>query len=349
MNYWIKRAAILCVSVALCSLISHGAIRWLGIKHGHSGYQPYGGNGTKPTAILYCSSLGYDGIDWGRVSEVLQGTIESWATPGSSPSEWEADDRRSPDVAYTFIAVSPPDMNEYILCDTRAEIVPLSMAIRDLWNSDVDRELSKRILGQYPLMVVRTLFPTVGRSDGLLVGIRAKFLALGGGPASADVGDAPKFGSTAASEITEKVSDWSPGRLQRRMVLMHEACQSKYSFNGPKALALRRLLRRAASQGQVTMAVMPVSPFYQKEFLSPYVKEEFERVLAKLQHEYPQIKLIRLDSISTLDDNKMYYDLVHLNMYGQKIASAVFLDRMREYTSRQRVLSPSNTTTLSKK
>jgi hypothetical protein len=335
MNYWIKRAAILCVSVALCSLISHGAIRWLGIKPGHSGYQPYGRNGVKPTAILYCSSLGYSAIDWGRVSEALQGTIESWATGGSSPSEWEADDRRSPGVAHTFIVVSPAEMNEYILCDFRAEIVPLGMAIRDLWSSDVDWELSRRILDQYPLMVVRMLFPTVGRSDGLLVGIRKKLRTLRGDPTSTDVDDAPKFGSTGALEITEKVTDWSPGRLQRRMVLMREACQRKYSFNGPKALALRRLLRRATSQGQVTMAVVPVSPFYQKEFLSPHVKEEFERVLVKLQHEYPQMKLIRLDSISTLDDNNMYYDLLHLNMYGEKIASAAFLDRMREYTGPQ--------------
>lgn len=335
MNSWLRLVAILCVSVAICSLMSHGAVRWFGIISTHTGYQPYGQKTLKPTAVLYCSSLGYDGIDWGRVSEALHGTIESWATAGSSPSEWEAEDRRSPGVAITFIAVSPYDLNEYWLCDVRAEVVPLGMTIRDLRSSGADWELSKRILSQYPQMVVRKLFPTVGRSDGVMVGIRAKLRALAGGSASADEGDAPKFGSAGASEVTLKVTDWSPGQLQRRMLLMREACQGKHSFHGPKALALRRLLQRATSRGQVIVLAMPVSPFYRKEFLTSHVAEEFEEALVKLQQEYPQIKLIRLDRIPALDDNNMYADFVHLNMYGEKIATVAFLGRLRGYTGSQ--------------
>jgi hypothetical protein len=209
------------------------------------------------------------------------------------------------------------------------------MTIRDLRSSDVDWEFSKRILSQYPRMVVRKLFPTVGRSDGVMVGIRAKLGALTAGSTSASVEDAPKFGSTGASEVMLKVTDWSPGQLQRRMVLMRDACQGRHSFNGPKTLALRRLLQRAICHGQVTMVVMPVSPFYRKEFLTLQVTEKFEEALVKLQQEYLQIKLIRLDHIPALDDNNMYSDLVHLNMYGQKIATAGFLDRMGEYTGPQ--------------
>jgi hypothetical protein len=335
MNSSRKLAVILCVSVALCSLISHGAVRWFGIRFTHTGYQPYGQKWLKPTAVLYCSSLGYDGIDWERVSEALHGTIESWATAGSSPSEWEADDRRSPGVTNTFIAVSAYDLNEYWLCDVRAEVVPLGMTIRDLRNTGADWGFSKRILSQYLQMVVRKLFPTVGRSDGVMVGIRAKLRAFTGGPASADDGEAPKFGSTGASEVTLRVTDWSPGQLQRRVLLMREACQGKHSFYGPKALALRRLLQRATFRGQVTVVVMPVSPFYRKEFLTARVTEELEDALAKLQKGYPQIKLIRLDRLPALDDNSMYSDLVHLNVYGEKIATAAFLDRIREYRARQ--------------
>ncbi|MGD0236928.1 MAG: hypothetical protein ABSC55_20645 [Syntrophorhabdales bacterium] len=325
MNSWLKLVVILCVSVAICSLISHGAIRWFGIRHGHGGYQPYGQKALKPTAILYCSSLGYDGIDWGRVSEALQGTIESWATAGSSPSEWDADDRRSPGVTHAFIAVSPYDLNEYWLCDVRAEVVPLGMAIRDLRSSDVDGEFSRRVLSQYPLMVVRKLFPTVGRSDGVMVGIREKLRALTGGSTSADVGDAPKFGSTGASEVTLKVTDWSPGQLQRRIVLMRDACQGKHSFNGPKALALRRLLQRAIGQGQVTMVVMPVSPFYRKEFLSPHVTEEFEGVLVKLQ---PPRLLSRFQGGEVVPDRRKLRVCCKLEHHNRRVAPSCVVSHL---------------------
>ena len=329
MKDWLKLVAILCASGILCSVISHGAIRWFGIRSGHSGYQPYGKEGLKPKAVLYSSSLGYDGIDWQQVSEVLNGTIESWATAGSSPSEWESDDRRSQGVTHAFIAVSPYDLNEYWLCDVRAEVVPLGKTIRDLQASGVDWELCKRTLKQYPQMVVRKLFPTVGRSDGVMVGIRAKLQQITSGSKNPYVDDTPKLGAAGESKVTLKVTDWSPGQLQRRMLLMRESCEGKHSFNGPKAFALRRLLQRATRRGEVTMVVMPVSPFYRKEFLSPSVREEFEEALVKLQTEYPQIRLVRLDRISALDDNNMYGDLVHLNMYGEKIATAAFLDGIK--------------------
>jgi hypothetical protein len=329
MKPWLKLALILCMAVAIASAASHATIRWLGIKASHGGYRHYGSQNLKAQTILHGSSLAWDGLDWGQISEVLGGAIQSWVTPGSTPAEWEVEHRRSPNVNRAFIVVSPYDLNEYFLCDFRADIVPLGQTIQDLQYCGSDRQLCKRILSQYPQTFVRKLFPTVGRSDGIMVGIRAKFHQLISGVASMEVIDAPKLVATRTSEVVERVSDWSPARLQRRLVLMRTCFQGKHWFNGPKKVALARLLEEAGHQGQVVMVVMPVSPIYQKEFLVPSVMLGFEEALADLQHRNPQTRLVRLDQLPALNNNGMFYDLVHLNRYGQQIATAAFLEQLR--------------------
>jgi hypothetical protein len=62
-----------------------------------------------------------------------------------------------------------------------------------------------------------------------------------------------------------------------------------------KKLALERLLQQGGRQGEVTLVVMPVSPIYRKEFLSPRVLREFEGELDEMQQRCPQTRLIRLD------------------------------------------------------
>jgi hypothetical protein len=333
MKPWLKLTLILCMAVAIASSASHAAIRWLGIKASHGGYRHYGSQHLKAQTILHGSSLAWDGIDWGQISEVLGGTIQSWVTPGSTPSEWEVEHRRSLNVNRAFIVVSPYDLNEYFLCDFRADIVPLGQTIQDLHYCGFDRQLCKRILSQYPQTFVRKLFPTVGRSDGFMVGIRAKLHQLVSGVASMEVIDAPKLGSTRTSEIVERVSDWSPARLQRRLVLMRTGFQGKHWFNGPKKMAIARLLKESGLQGQVVMVVMPLSPIYQKKFLDSSVMQRFEEALEDLQHRSPQTRLVCLDQLPALNNNSMFYDLVHLNRYGQQIATAKFLEQLRSLWS----------------
>ena len=170
---------VLCLVVGICSTVSHLTVGWLKIKAGWGGYKYYGPAGLKVAGILYSSSPGYDGIDWNLVAEAIGGGIESWATAGSSPSEWEEFPKSEPKVKYTFIAVSAHDLNEYFLSDFRADIVPFNRTLRDLRQCGADWQFSKRMLSQYPAMLVRKLFPTVGRSDGVMVGIRAKLLEVG--------------------------------------------------------------------------------------------------------------------------------------------------------------------------
>ena len=283
----------------------------------------------KPPAILHGSSLAYDGLDWARISEGLDGAIESWATAGSSPAEWEMLHGRSPDATCAFIVVSPYDLNEFFLCDFRADIVPLGRTIRDLRKSDLDWQQDKRILSQYPRLFARKLFPTIGRSDGIMVGIRAKFQRLTGMSFATDAGDAPKFGGTGKSEVKERISDWSDARSQRRLALLRVACQDKQSFNGPKKLALVRLLQRAETQGQAVLVVMPVPPLYHHEFLTSAVMREFEEALADVQQLCPQVKVIRLDQLPGLNKNDLFYDTVHLNMFGQQIATDALVSHLK--------------------
>ena len=324
----------LCVVVTICSGVSHFAAHQLGIFSDYGVPQDYGPADQKALTILHGSSLAYSGVDWEQISVVTGGRIQSWATAGSSPAEWEVLNRRSPQTNRAFIVVSAYDLNEYWLCDFRADIVPFVQTVQDLWRCGADWQFCKRILSQYPVMVLRKLFPTVGRSDGVLTGIRDVLQEAAFGRSKMETSDNPKFGPANTSETKEKLTDWSPARLQRRLVLMRTTCQGKHSFHGPKKLALTRLLQQASHQGQVVLIVVPVSPIYQKEFLTPIAAQELEETIAEVQHCCPQTRLIRLDQLAALEDNDVFRDLVHLNTKGQQIATPALLEQL-EVVSRQ--------------
>jgi hypothetical protein len=241
--------------------------------------------------------------------------------------------RRTPEASGAFIVVSPYDLNEHWLCDFRADVVPLSQTCRDLRQAGVEWPLAKRTLSQYPRMYLRKLFPTVGRSDGVMVGIRAKLRQYASGSARARVTEAPKFGGTATSKISERLSDWSEARRLRRLALMRATCQGKHSFTGPKKLALVRLAREAEAEaearGELVFVVMPVSPLYQANLLNPALTGDFEEALADLRRQFPQAKMVRLDRIAALGSDDLFSDLVHLNMYGQRIATAALLSELK--------------------
>jgi hypothetical protein len=118
------------------------------------------------------------------------------------------------------------------------------------------------------------------------------------------------------------------------MVLTRAACQGKHSFNGLKKAALTRLFQKAHHQGEVIWVALPVSPFYQKEFLTPAVRQDFEMALVDLQRSWPQARLIRLDQLPLLQDNAMYADFFHLNRYGQQIATVAFLSQLENPSNR---------------
>jgi hypothetical protein len=55
------------------------------------------------------------------------------------------------------------------------------------------------------------------------------------------------------------------------------------------------------------------------------VKQEFEEALAEAQRSAPQARWVRLDQLGELNSNDYFWDLVHMNVYGQKIATKAFL------------------------
>jgi len=261
--------------------------------------------------------------------------METWPVAGGSPAEGEVFQERAPHATRTFIVVSAYDLNENWLCDFHADIVPLSETIRNLRQCGAPWPFCKRVLSQYPLMVARKLFPTAGRSDGVMVGIRSKLLKLFHTSTAAGQDDAPQLGDTGTSLIRDKVTDWSEARLERRLVLMRSSCQGKQSFDGMKKNALIRMLQRAERQGQSVLVVLPVSPIYQKEFLNSDVVHDFEETLADVRRHCPRTQIIRLDPITALHDNGLFWDSVHMNMYGQQIATTALLKQMQQLSSSQ--------------
>jgi hypothetical protein len=110
---------------------------------------------------------------------------------------------------------------------------------------------------------------------------------------------------------------------------MRAACQGTHSFDGPKKLALLRMLRSATERGRAILVVLPVSPFYTDEFLGPGVAERFEATLAEVQQSTPEARLVRFDKIPELRSNAYFADLVHLNYDGRQIATEAFLKALR--------------------
>ena len=198
---------ILCIVVLVAAACSHLAIKLLKIKTSWGGYQPYGVSGQKVSTFLFGSSLAYSGIDWHKVSDALGEPIVSWASTGSTPSEWEQMHRRSANASRSFIVFAAADLNEYSLCDFRAEIVPLSRTVVDLWQMKADWPYIKMVLSQYPVTAVRMFFPTVGRSDGVMTGIRDELKNIIATGNRTEAGEAFRVGPDGNMAQEERVSD----------------------------------------------------------------------------------------------------------------------------------------------
>ena len=325
MSRTLKLSLLLACAVAISSALSHTLALWLHIETETGKLGTFGTAGASSRAFVAGSSLALDGIAWPRIAGELSQSILMWGVAGSSPWEWQVLQERARDVRVTYLVVSPYDMNEQFLCDFHANVVPLSLTIQQLWQSSVHSHFWKRVLSAYPLKYVRKLFPTAGRSQGVLTGLRSKLQRYLG---TADVEGGPVLRLARERGANLKISDWSADRALRRLASMRSACQGSHSFNGPKRLALLRMLRTAGQQGEVVVIVLPVSPLYGGEFLTPEVCAEFEKMVADSKQCNPQARWIRLDELEALKSNDYYSDLVHLNMYGQQIATAALLPEL---------------------
>ncbi len=316
------------MAVALASLTSHATIWWLKIRLKAVDYGRFG-DADKPVGLFLAgSSLAFHGLDWRQIAPSIDTAIETRTAAGSSPSEWDVLARQGSEPFGVIAVVSAYDLNEFCLCDFRGEIVPFATTVRDLWQSHAGWAFSKRTLSQYPLALTRKLFPTAGRSGGVMVGLRSKLRDVMRFGAAVQADQGPRLGVDDNAAVAEKLSEWSADRLQRRSALMRAAFQGRHSFQGPKRLALMRLVDMAVQTGHATLVVLPVSPFYQREFLSPEIMRELEASLASVEREFPAARVIRLDQVDELQQDALFSDFVHLNRDGQQIASSALLVRL---------------------
>lgn len=315
-------------AILLAALASHLVAGSLGLQTvAASGHKHFGEAHGPALALISGSSLSYDGVDWREVAGVQELSIESWPVPGSSPAEWEQLQRRSPHATTTFVGVSLYDLNESWLCDFRADIVPFSQTISDLWHSEAESAFARRLASWYAMAWTRRVFPTAGRADRVIFGARDKLVELVGITGKAE--DDARLRLAADYTSHDRISDWPKDRLMRRLASM-QSLQGTPAFSGPKHLALCRLLAQARRQGGVIVVVLPVSPPYAAALLDAAALARFEESLEAAMRAVPEAHWVRLDRIPTLHSPDYFYDLVHLNMQGRRIATDALLSTIRD-------------------
>ena len=318
-------------ALLLAAAATHLIASALGIQTvAAAGHKRFGDAPGSAGALISGSSLSYDGVDWRKVAGAQGVSIESWPVPGSSPAEWEQLQRRSPNVTTTFVGVSLYDLNESWLCDFRADIVPFSQTVSDLWQSESDAAFARRLASWYALAWTRKVFPTAGRADRVIFGARDKLAEILGNAGRAD-DEQLRLAADYTSD--DRITDWPKDRLMRRLASM-QSLQGTPAFSGPKHLSLRRLLIRAQSQGTVIVLVLPVSPPYVEGLMDAGALARFEASLSDLARAVPAARWVRLDRVPSLQSADCFYDLVHLNMQGRRIATDTFLSALRDAHAR---------------
>ena len=333
MNHRLQLLIIICVVAIITVVISHGMIAWLKIETKFGDHWVTGLGSGRPSVFMAGSSLAGDGLSWQQISNSLHMIIEGWGVAGSSPAEWEVYQHQVSQPQITVIVVSVYDLNEYFISDFRAELVPFRQTIKDLSHSSVDWPFYKRLITMYPLTYLRILYPTLGRSGGVMVGLREKFRKMVKPFLRIDTEAGPTLSLNENAENKEykkeKISDWAPDRMLRRLAGLRGSCHGIHVYNGPKKLALLRMMQYARENGRVIVVVLPVSPAYAREFLTPEIRQDFEKALIDSQKRIPQALWIRLDQFNKLDSNEFFWDLVHMNSNGQKIATESFLEQIK--------------------
>jgi hypothetical protein len=331
-----KFLLIVCSALVIAIVFNYLVAFWIKLPNYTPVYRRIGPE-SGPQVFCAGSSLLQFGLSWPDVSKTLDQGIESWGVAASTPSEWEVFQNLAENTNLMMLGVDLYDLNEYHLCEGRGSVVPLAQTISDLWQSNTDWQFSKRLLSQYPLSYLQKLFPAAGSSEAVLVGLR-RLLPERLRPSSAAQERAnalvlPREPVMNFGATDEKVSDWTPSKTLWRLAQMRSETGGKHAFNGVKRLAFERMLLRAEKHGSVIVVVLPVSPAYAHEFVTPQAVHDFEHTLDEAQHIDPKAQFVRLDRIPALNSDACFGDLVHLNNAGKRIATEAFLTWLRQRTA----------------
>jgi len=331
----IQLVLVLIAATAIAAAGSHGVASWLKVKTQAAEPFTIGKSTGNPPAFLAASSVGGYGIVWDQIAGQLDTQIKTWGIAGGSPIEFEQFQKQIPEARTTFIVISTYDLDEARPCDFRAAIVPLGQAVESLQAEHADWSYSKQVLSQYPMTWLRTLFPTLGRSRGLMGAalINIKDMVKRS-PASSQsmAGPVIKFGKGPSEDeyTKQKLSDWPSSQVVGKLVAMRVDFQGAHNFDGAKKLALERMLQFANQHGRALLVVMPISSAYTKEFISPELVKKFEAALQEVEHSSPQTDLVRLDQVPGLGDDQNFCDLVHMNLTGQKLATDALQAQLKQ-------------------
>jgi len=138
---------VVCLALVIAIVFNYLAAIWIKLPKQTAIYRRIGPE-TGPQVFCAGSSLLQFALSWPEVSEILDQGIESWGMAASTPSEWEVFQNLASNTNLMIIGVDVYDLNEYHLCEGRANVVPLAQTILDLWQSSTDWQFSKRLLSQ---------------------------------------------------------------------------------------------------------------------------------------------------------------------------------------------------------
>ena len=322
-------AFVLIAATVIAAIGSHLVVDWLKLKVKSSEPLIFGKPNGDPPAFRAGSSLADYQIKWERIAAQTDTEIKAWGVAGGSPYEFEQFQKKVPEARTTYIVISAYDMDEANICDFRAALVPLSDTIETLWAAHAGWNYSTRAFSQYPTTWLRTLFPTLGFSRDIMGRMRerlAKLVKPSDEPSETVAGPTLEVGKEKVIDNyrLQKLSDWSESQMIGKLVAMRASFQGGDAFNGPKCFAFLKMLQYGCQRGPTIVIVVPESTSYSKYFMTPRLTQQFEAALANARRQYPKVEWLRLDQVPGLAADQNFCDLVHMNVFGQKIATDNF-------------------------
>ena len=325
---------ILASVLVLSSMLSHAFVWALDIRTNGVDRGRINADAPGKPALVLGSSLTFFGISFQQVAKAMDRPLVTRGVGGCSPCELEWLAREVREATRVIIGVSLFDLNENNLCDARATLVPFTQTIADLRASHSDWTAMKRVVWSYPVPWIQHALPVAGRSNAVMVNLRDKVRALRKQPANLDLESKLTFKTDEDSARPEKLSDWDRGRVGRNLSQLSASGLAHGRFDGPKSLALARILARTAQQEPAVVIVFPVSPPYRETFADETSVEHFEKALERIKTANPRLQMIRLDQEPALQPTEVYWDLVHLNDDGRRIATRRLIEQLSSEAAR---------------
>jgi len=275
------------------------------------------------------------GIDWARLAKTTDISVNTRTCGAGSPAELEFLNAGAPTETNTLVFISVFEMAEGMLSESRPIEVPFSVTLSDLGTTRPSWTLTKTLLWSYPLQVMRSPFPTLGRSWEVMVRLRDLMRSVRA-KATVTSEDAPIALNAGANSHTDTLKSWDKGRLLRNIKQLRERGVSESeNFVGPKFLALQRIFTKSQDAKLRAIVVMPVSPAYKSAFVDATMASTFASMLRIFESANPLVIIIRLDLAPELQSDKYFWDLVHLNFEGQQLATSTLLEELGSKSENQ--------------